>query len=506
MSLSVTIDPITRIEGHLKIKIEVEAGRVVQAFSSGEMFRGFEQILIGRDPLDAQQITQRICGVCPVSHGIASILAQDSAYGVTIPQNGRLLRNLIQGANFIQSHILHFYHLAALDFIDITSILQYQGRDRALLDLKAWVKSAGQGDNLLYPTAPFLPRYAGDYLKDTELNIGAIRHYLEALDMRRLAHEMVALFGGKAPHVASLTPGGVTEKVTIDKITACTWKLKKLQEFIDYSYLPDVAAVARAFPAYFQIGRGYGNLLAYGVFPESDQNGGPCLFPPGVVMAGKPETFIQRKITEDVRYSYFAPASGIHPASGTTEVSYPKAEAYSWLKAPRYQDQVMEVGPMARIMVAYLEGKNSQVVSLTNKLLSDLGKKPDDLYSVLGRHAARAIECKVVADRCSQWLEALRPDQPAYRDYDLPKEASGVGLTEAPRGALGHWLEISDYKIKRYQCVVPTTWNCSPRDEKGNPGALEKALEGTPIKNQENPIEAARIVRSFDPCLACAVH
>lgn len=343
MSLSITIDPLTRIEGHLKIKIEVESGRVIHAFSSGEMFRGFEQILVGRDPLDAQQITQRICGVCPVSHGIASVLAQDSAYRVAIPRNGRILRNLIQGANFIQSHILHFYHLAALDFIDITYILQYQGRDRALLDLKAWVKS-GQGSTLLYPAAPFLPRYEGDYLKDTGLNIGAIRHYLDALDMRRLAHEMAALFGGKVPHVASLMPGGVTEKVTIDKIAACSWKLKKLQEFIDYTYLPDVAAVAKAFPAYFQIGRGCGNLLSYGVFPESDQNSGPHLLPSGTVLAGKLEPFVQSGITEDVKYSYFASSSGVHPSKGETEVSYPKSGAYSWLKAPRYQGQVMEVG------------------------------------------------------------------------------------------------------------------------------------------------------------------
>ncbi|MEW5800955.1 MAG: nickel-dependent hydrogenase large subunit [bacterium] len=504
MSQSIVIDPLTRIEGHLKIKIEVESGRVARAFSSGEMFRGFEQFLVGRDPLDAQQITQRICGVCPVSHGVASILAQDNAYGVALPRNGRLLRNLIQGANYIQSHILHFYHLAALDFIDITAILQYQGRDRALLDLKAWAKSGG---NLLYPAAPFLPRYSGDYLKDTEFNIGAIHHYLEALEMRRLAHEVVALFGGKVPHVASLVPGGVTERVTIDKMAACSWKLKKLREFIDYTYLPDVAAVARAFPAYFQVGRGCGNLLAYGVFPESDQNGGSLLFPAGVVLAGKLEPFDQSKITEDVKYSYFGSASsGLHPARGETEVYFPKAQAYSWLKAPRYQGQVMEVGPLARIMAAYLTGKNSQVVSLTNTLLADLARKPDDLFSVLGRHAARAIECKVVADRCSAWLEELQPDRPAFQDYDLPKEASGAGLTEAPRGALGHWLEIEDYKIKRYQCVVPTTWNCSPRDGNGNPGALEHALQGTSIKDQENPIEAARIVRSFDPCLACAVH
>ena len=331
----VTIDPLTRIEGHLKIKVDVSNGKVEKAYSSGEMFRGFEQFLVGRDPLDAQQITQRICGVCPVSHGTASILAQDNAYGISPPKNGRLVRNLILGANYIQSHILHFYHLAALDFVDITAILKYEGSDQTLLDLKRWAESELK-DNPKHPVAPFLPRYEGDYIKDIEVNIGAIHHYLRALEMRRLAHEMGAIFGGKLPHAATLVPGGVTEKVTIDKITAFSWKLKKLQKFIDHTYLSDVVAVAQIFPDYFQIGKWYGNFLAYGVFPENN-NGRDLLLPSGVVMKGALKSFSQTKINEDVKYSYFTSSSGLHPSRGETVPVSHKNEAYSWLKAPRYE-------------------------------------------------------------------------------------------------------------------------------------------------------------------------
>lgn len=500
----VTIDPFTRIEGHLKISLQVENNRVAKAMSSGEMFRGFEQILAGRDPLDAQQITQRICGVCPISHGTASILAQDRAYGVTPTKNGRLARNLILAANYLQSHLLHFYHLAALDFIDITAILNYQGSDPDLVGVKRWAQAElKQGGP--FPVAPFLPRYEGKYCKNNGFNIEALHHYLKALDLRKTAHEMVATFGGKAPHAASLMPGGVSQKITIDNISNYTWKLKSLQEFINHTYLPDLLAVAESFPEYFKIGRSCGNFLSYGVFPENEQDSQRFL-PAGVIIAGEPAPFNQNKITEQVTFSYYSSASGLHPSQGQTEPSYNKPKAYSWLKAPRYDGQVMEVGPLARVMVAYRTRGNSQVVELTDQLLAKLGRRADDLSSVLGRHIARGIESKILAEKCDQWLEELHPDQPVYQDYDLPRRAFGVGLTEAPRGALGHWLEIDDYLIKRYQCVVPTTWNCSPRDDLEHPGAVEQSLEGTPIADEKNPLEAARVVRSFDPCLACAIH
>ncbi len=504
MSTTVTIDPITRIEGHLAIRIEIESNRVINAFSSGEMFRGFEVILKGRDPLDAQQITQRICGVCPVSHGIASILAQDMAYGITPPKNGRLMRNLIQGANFMQSHILHFYHLAALDFVDITAITQYKGKDPVLQDLKGWVQSE-LSSKVMYPAAPFLPRYSGKYIENPELNILGIKHYLDALDMRRISHKMGAILGGRLPHAAALIPGGMTEKVTADKIAALKSIIGKLQAFINGSYLTDVTEVAAAFPEYLQIGKGCGNVLTYGVFSESADNS-QKLLRPGVVLGGKLATFDATKITEDVMHSLYSSSSGLHPFQGQTTPDPHKKGAYSWIKAPRYNDTVIEVGPLATIMVAYLEGQNPMVKKLVNGLLDKLEAKPEDLYSVMGRHAARAIQCKIVADRCAEWVEELTPDKPTYQDFRIPEKGQGVGLTEAPRGALGHWLEIDDYKIGRYQCVVPTTWNCSPRDDKEKRGPVEEALIGTPIADSKNPIEATRVVRSFDPCIACAVH
>ena len=503
MSRTVTIDPLTRIEGHLAIKLTVEDGRVSEAFCVGEMFRGFETILMGRHPMDAQQITQRICGVCPIAHGTASILAQDMAYGVTPPPNGRLLRNLILGANYVQSHILHFYHLAALDFVDITAVAQYAGADPMLTGLRDWVK-AQLSSSALYPAAPFLPRFEGSYLEDHELNVSAVKHYLEGLDMRRLAHETAAIFCGKIPHATALVPGGVTEKATARKLAAYTSNMQQLLTFIDHCYVPDVLAVAAALPDYFNVGAGCGNFLSYGVFHES-ADGARKLLPSGILEQGKHGELDQGRISEQVRHSLFSSGTGLHPARGETTPAPDKSGAYSWLKAPRYNGQVMEVGPLARVLMAYSAGM-PQVKTLVDTVLSRLGAGPEALDSVLGRHAARAIECKIIAERCLEWAEQVRPGEATYTDFELPENAVGHGLTEAPRGALGHWIDIADHKIKNYQCVVPTTWNCSPRDDRGNPGPVEIALVGTPIADEKHPIEAARVVRSFDPCIACAVH
>ena len=505
---TITIDPITRIEGHLAIRLEIESNRVSQAFCSGEMFRGFEVILKGRDPMDAQQITQRICGVCPVSHGIASILAQEAAYKVAPPENGRLMRNLIAGANFIQSHIMHFYLLSAPDFVDVAAITQYQGKDPLLQEIKAWVQS-GMASKRIYPLAPFLPRYEGRYIEDAELNIAALRHYFDALEMRSLAHKMGALFAGKLPHAATLIPGGVTERVTSRNIVACESMIGKLRKFVTHAYLRDVAEFATAMPEYAKSGRGCGNFLGYGGFPES-ANRSVTLFPAGVIIDGKPAYFDPEKIREDVRYSLYSGPSGLRPARGQTFPDPEKYDAYSWLKAPRYGGKVMEVGPVARMILAYLKGENAEARPMMDTFFKHTGKKEGDapwafselaehLNSVMGRHIARALECQLIADRCVAWVRGLKPGKPVFTDFDIPKTAQGVGLTEAPRGALGHWLDIANHKIGNYQCVVPTTWNCSPRDDLGHPGTVELALVGTPIA-------AARVVRSFDPCIACAVH
>ncbi len=503
MAETINMDPVTRIEGHLAVSITVEQGAVDQAHCKGEMFRGFETILKGRDPLDAQQITQRICGVCPVSHGIASILAQDRAYGIEPPENGRLIRNLILGANYIQSHIIHFYHLSAVDFIDLTAIAGYNGSDNELLDFKSWllarkVSTAG------YPAAPFLPRYEGRYMEGTDANIDAVKHYLEGFKMRALAQKMATLFAGKRPHVPSLVPGGVTEQVTSDKIAAFGDMLHTLQSFIDRSYLPDVLALAAAFPDYCDIGRGCGNLMAYGAFPESDDHT-RLFFPSGILLDGRPADLDIGRISEDVGHSYYKSPSGLAPFDGRTDPDPGKQEAYSWLKAPRYEGMVMEVGPVARILTAFHRDMDP-TKKLVDMLCRKLDRTPEALLSVMGRHAARAIECKLVADRCAEWLDQLKPDAPTFTDFAIPARATGIGLTEAPRGALGHWMAIDGHKIQRYQCVVPTTWNCSPRDDKGIPGPVEQALVGVPVADTAHPIEAMRVVRSFDPCIACAVH
>lgn len=504
MSKTVVIDPITRIEGHLKIEIEVDDGKVKDAKSCGEMFRGFENILKGRNPVDAQQITQRICGVCPASHAQASTLNLDSAFGVTPPENGRLIRNLVLGANFIQSHILHFYHLAALDYVDITHILEYKGDDPNLNRVKAWAKEEVDSGRMT-AVAPFLPRYEGDYITDVNLNISAIANYLKALEMRRKAHQMLAIFGGKMPHEIAILPGGATEKVTVDKIVAYASYIKELQDFINHTYIPDVLAVAEAYPDYFTIGKGCGNLLAYGVF-EEDNAYSKKLLPAGTYIDGKVEAFSDDKITESVKFSKYTSSSGKHPSQGETVSVTEKKGAYSYLKAPRYNKKVVEVGPLARMAVAHLSGGNESASKLVTDTLNKFNAPVTALFSVLGRHAARALECKVVADRCAEWITQLKPGQPVHTKYEIPEESIGMGLTEAPRGALGHWISIKGKKIDNYQCVVPTTWNCSPRDDKGNLGPVEQALIGTPIANVEHPIEAGRVVRSFDPCIACAVH
>jgi len=451
----IVIDPVTRIEGHLKMTVEVDDGKITDAYSSGTLWRGIEVILKGRDPRDAQHITQRICGVCPIGHATASSLCLDDAFKVITPDNGRIIRNLILGSNIIQSHILHFYHLAALDYV--------VGPD----------------------VAPFIPRYKGDYRLPKKINDVCVSHYLQALHMRMKAHEMGAIFGGKMPHQVAMTPGGVTVQPSVDKIASFLWRLRELQAFINDMYIPDVLAVAEVYDDYKTIGVGYKNLLAYGVFPL-DSAGKTKLLKAGRYTEKRILTMDPRKITEDVKFSWYKDStSGKNPASGATEPEPEKPEAYSWLKAPRYDGKPYEVGPLARMWVNddYRQG-----------------------ISVIDRHAARALETKKIADAMEEWLLQLKPGEPVWAECAVPESGEGMGLTEAARGALGHWIKISGKKIENYQAVVPTTWNACPRDDKGVRGPIEEALVGTPIVDPDNPFEIVRIIRSFDPCLACAVH
>lgn len=504
MPRTVVIDPITRIEGHLGIRVEVEDGVIREAYSSGESYRGFEQILVGRAPLDAQHITQRICGVCPIEHGVAANLAQEMAFGAAPTTNGLLLRNIIAAANYIQSHILHFYTLSAVDFIDVTAVLNYTGSDGTLKYLKGWVQSQLASTDY-FPLAPLLPRFDAEYIDDAEINLRALRHYADALDQRTNASKMGAFFGGKLPHAASLFPGGVSQPVKSVHVVEARKIIQRLRHFIDTAYVPDVVACAQAVPAYWQVGAGPGNFLSYGVFHEIP-GGASKLFPPGVLLGGTLSALDENQIREDIEHSYFSSGSGLHPSAGETVPLAHKADAYSWLKAPRYGSHVMEVGPLARMLVAY-HHNDARVKPAVDSLLQAVGRPASDLDSVLGRHAARALECKILAQRTEEWIDALQEGAPSIdSSYSLPVTASGYGLTEAARGALGHWIQIENSVISRYQCVVPTTWNCSPRDDDEIPGALEQALAGTPVADPDNPIEAVRIVRSFDPCVSCAVH
>ncbi len=461
MAETLKISPMTRIEGHLDIEVSVDKvkgrQRVVDAWCSGTMFRGFEKILIGRDPRDATHYTQRICGVCPISHAMASTLALEDAFGVVPAANGRILRNLVLGANFIQSHVLHFYHLAALDYINTTDIL----------DISPWT-----------------PRFVTDDMVTGEIAAALVGHYVEALAIRRKAHQMGAIFGGRLPMAANFVPGGSSEIVTAEKVAAFTALLTELRAFISTVYVPDVGAVAEAFPDYADIGVGCGNLLSYGVFDLAAE--GAKLLAGGRITGGDPGTVNAAKITEYVKRSWYTPESGnLNPSVGVTEPDVAKEGAYSFVKSPRYEGTVYEAGPLARMKVS---GNYSGGVS------------------VIDRIAARALETELVANAMAVWLTELVPGEDVYTPSKTPRNSEGIGLTEAPRGALGHWIQIADSKIARYQVITPTAWNVSPMDDTGQHGAIEQALIGTVIDDRDQPIEILRVVHSFDPCLACAVH
>jgi hydrogenase large subunit len=445
MPTTIKIDPITRIEGHLEIEVTVDTVRgtqqVIDARSAGTMFRGFEMILIGRDPRDAAQYTQRICGVCPVSHAMASTMNLDNAFGVTPPDNGRVLRNLVLGANFIQSHLLHFYHLSALDYINTTG----------LLDM-----------------SPFTPRYVTPDMVTGATAEALVGHYLAALQTRRKAHQMGAIFGGKLPCTGSFVVGGITEVVTSEKVADFRSLLTELRAFIDNT-----------------IGTGPENLLAFGVF-DLDSSGNNKLLPGGRYANGTPGTLDPAQITEYVQYSWYTDACGDkHPAEGLTEPDADKAGAYSWLKAPRYEDRPYELGPLARM---WIDGEYTNGISAMDRIV------------------ARALETKKIADAMDGWLDELELGAPVYAASTIPEQATGAGLTEAPRGALGHWMNIADSAISRYQVVTPTNWNASPRDDADVPGPIETALVGVPVADISQPVEVLRVVHTFDPCLACAVH
>jgi hydrogenase large subunit len=459
MSTKIVIDPVTRLEGHLKVEVTVDQvngkQQVVAANSVGTMFRGFENILKGRSPLDSPDITQRICGVCPVSHGVVASKALEAAAGMTIPTTARIMRNLVLGANFLQSHILHFYHLALQDYVN--------------------------GPNM----APWQPSWTVDKRYTPSEEQALVNNYVQALDMRRQSHEMGALFAGKLPHVASFVAGGVTRAATSTNISRFKTYLAAITNFISTVYMKDVDSLASRYVDYLALGGGYGHLLAYGVF-DLDSTGTHYLLQRGSLEPGQAVKPLDlSRITESVTRSWYSSGNNLNPASGATTAQYPKTGAYSWLKAPRYAGKPFEAGPLARMCVN--------------------GDYPAHV-SVMDRHQARAHEALKIATAMATWAGQLSSGGSARSTYHVPTLATGVGLGEAPRGALGHWLSISGGTIANYQIVTPTCWNASPRDSAGQPGPIEQALIGTPVADLQQPVEVLRVIHAFDPCLSCAVH
>ena len=459
--INVAIDPVTRIEGHLKVEIDVDTvggvQQVVEARSVGTLFRGFEKVLEGRDPRDAPLITSRICGVCPTAHSQAAVLMLDSAFGATPPTAGRIMRNLVHGSCFVESDILHFYLLCLPDFI----------------------KGPGM--------APWQPGWDVGRQLDLRTEESLRAHYIQAITLRRKAHEMGAIFGGKLPHTPAFIAGGFTAVATAQSKIDFQAYLTELREFILNVYIPDVELVGSMFEEYYRIGKGHGNLLSFGVFRQSDATPNH-LFPAGRVKDGVSGVLPldQAQIAEHVKHAWFDDAENIkHPSVGDTVPVYPKEGGYSWMKAPRYEGDNYECGPLSRTTV---NGTYSGGVS------------------VMDRHVARARECLTIVEAMQAWVEELDAGATGFAPHSLPDNATSYGLTEAPRGALGHWIDIAEGKIRKYQVITPTCWNCSPRDSMGVRGPMEEALVGTPVMDIDQPIEALRVIHSFDPCLDCATH
>jgi Ni,Fe-hydrogenase I large subunit len=552
----VVVDPITRIEGHLRIEAQVDGGRITDAWSSGTMFRGIELIVRNRDPREVWLWTQRICAVCTMVHALASVRAVENALGIEIPNNARLVRNIISASQYIQDHVVHFYHLHALDWVDITGALKADPAKTSQLaqSLSEWPKSSasyfkGVQDRVKAlvesrQLSLFTSGYWGHpaYRLPPEADLLAVAHYLEALEFQREFIRIHAVLGGKNPHLQSYLVGGMTTSLdpnepqaplNPERIDFLVQVAQTAKTFVDQVLIPDVLAVAGFYQDWFGLGEGPGNYLSYGAFPQgSIKDTAQYFLPSGVILnkdLSKVYPVDPTKIAEYVTHSWYEYAEGDQvakpPAEGETNPKYsgPKPpfefldveKKYSWLKAPRYEDHVMEVGPLSRMLVAYASGQ-PEVKAMVDGVLAKFKAPPTALFSTLGRIAARALETQLLSNHIVEWIEELRKNMNSgdlrihngekWDPSTWPSSARGYGLFEAPRGSLGHWVEIENTLVKNYQAVVPSTWNAGPRDAKGQRGPYETALLRTPIADPERPLEILRTVHSFDPCLACAVH
>lgn len=531
MGKRITIDPITRIEGHLRIEVEIAGGKVVNAWSSGQMFRGIEMILKGRDPRDATHFVQRSCGVCTYTHGLSSVRAVEDAVGVEIPDNARIIRNLLHAAQFQHDHIVHFYHLHALDWVDVVNALKadpaktakladqtsnaYTGGTKYFKRVQERIKTFVDSGQLGVLNNAYWGHSA--YRLPPEANLMATAHYLEALRLQAKTVKMHAIFGGKNPHLQSLVVGGVTSNrdLRASRINEFHYIWKETQDFIKNVYVPDLIAVASFYKDWVDIG-GFDNFLSWGDFPEGKVEPDTLFMPRGAIFnkkIGEIKLPDQQKVTEDVTRAWYEGSSAKHPFKGETKPQhgdYRPSKKYSWLKAPRYNGVVCEVGPLARALVSYARG-HSEIKSTVDYVLKQLKIPVGALFSTLGRTAARGIETLVIGAKMEDWIYELienlrKGNKKTYQAWEMPNKAKGFGLNDVPRGALGHWIEIDNKKIKNYQYVVPSTWNFGPRDDKGQLGPVEKALIGTPIADPKRPLEVLRTVHSYDPCIACAVH
>lgn len=450
----IVLSPLTRTNNSCAVEVDVENKQVVDARCSGIFFRGFELILKGRDPRDAGYLTQRICGICSSAHSLAASLALEDAAGIRPPRNGSILRNLIFGADFLQNHIRHLYLFSLVDFLECPQ------------------------------KGPFVPSYSTDKRLPAKVNEAMIRHLFESIEISRLAHDIVILLGGKAPFPHGILAGGSTVVPTADIIMNIQAKLKKINRFIQDTMIPDLSIVAQAYSDYYKIGCRQPKMLEYGSF-SSTEGDRERYFPGGTVIGDRIDKVDTSLIKEHISRSWYAEGTDtVHP-SGQTVPDREKEDAYSWVKAPRYQGIALEGGPLARL---WIRGDYRRGVS------------------TMDRKMARALEAEKIGVMMESWVDELEPDKPIFTPFEVPKEGEGVGLIGAMRGPLGHWLRIEKGRISHYQIITPTAWNFSPRDDAGKRGPVEEALIGTPVADERQPIEIGRVVRAFDVCSSCATH
>ena len=553
----IVIDPVTRIEGHLRVEVEVNDGFVTEAFSSGTMVRGLEIILRGRDPRDAWAFAERTCGVCTTVHALASVRSVEDALGIVIPPNAELIRNLMFCAQYMQDHVVHFYHLHALDWVDVVSALKADPKATSDLaqSISRWPKSSvGYFTDVQNRIKKFVESgqlgiFANGYWGHpamklpAEANLLGVAHYIEALDWQKDIVKVHTIFGGKNPHPNYLV-GGAPCSLNIDDANAINAErlayvaklMADAKTFVEQVYIPDLLAVASFYKDWAAIGGGLSNYLAYGDLPMNGfGDPGKFKFPRGAILNRDLSQILPvdahdpQQVKESIAHSWYqysdGDAAAKHPWDGETKLNYtgplPPYDQlnvdgkYSWLKTPRWNGHAMEVGPLARLLVGYGTGR-ADIKDAVDMVLKKLDVPVTALFSTLGRTAARGIETYLVA----QWAQEFYGDLLAnikngdsrtfnnekWEPDTWPASAKGVGMSEAPRGALAHWIVIADKKIANYQLVVPSTWNASPRDASGQRSAYESSLIGTPVADPEKPLEIIRTIHSFDPCLACAVH